>query len=125
MLSSEDHLAFLNHQVFPEEYYHYAEEVVSVFNLCIYLHRQSCLTRDVDNYILKFRSVGLLDNWVKKFVDRSYLKERTSTGPKVLVNEQLVGAYELLGFGMASGAIIFMVEVISTYFHSLRKFVHN
>lgn len=121
LLSSEEHTAYLNAGVFPEKFYNFADEIVSVFNLCIYLHRQSCLTEQINQYILSFESTGLLNAWVKKFVNRKYLKEQMTNGPKVLVNKQLLGAYEILVFGLILGAITFVIEVCSVYVTAVRR----
>lgn len=123
LLSSEEHVAFLNAKNFPKNFSHYAGEVFFVFNLCIYLHQQSCLEEQINQNIIMFRSNGLLDSWVKEVVDKSYLKERKTKEPKVLVNEQLFGAYELLAIGLVLGASAFIVELCSTQFPNLKRFV--
>lgn len=121
LLSSEEHTAYLNAEVFPDKYFHCADEVVSTFNLCIYMHRQSCLSEEINQYILSFKSTGLLDAWVKKFVDRKYLKERVTSEPKVLVNEQLLGTYEVLVFGLLLASLVFLLEVCSVHVYALRR----
>lgn len=54
-----------------------------------------------------------MEVWVSGFVDRSYLVERKANEPKVLVNDQLLGAYELLVFGLVLSAVAFLVEICS------------
>ena len=123
LLSSEEHTAYSNADAFADKYYHHSSEVVSVFNLCIYLHRQSCLTEPINQNILKFLSNGLMEQWVRNLVDRKYLKEWKATEPKVLVNEQLLGAYELLAFGLLLSTIAFLIEIGSTRVSVLRNFL--
>lgn len=125
LLSSEEHTAYLNAQVFPHHHYHYASEIVFVFNLCIYLHRQSCLTQEINVNILNFQSNGLLQSWSKEFVDMSYLKERISAVPKVLTNEQLFGSYELLASGLIISIIVFIIELLSVKVPRMKKFMRN
>lgn len=123
LLSSEEHIAYLNADVFPDKFFYYAEEVIFGFNLCIYLHRQSCLEEQMNQNILIFRSSGLLGHWANEFVDRSYLKETKTREPKVLVNKQLYGAYELLTLGLAMAGSMFLIEICSSRFSMLRKYV--
>lgn len=123
LFSSEEFTAFLNAEVFPDQFFHHAEETVSVFNLVIYLHRQSCLTHPINLNILQFLSSGLMECWVSGLIDRSYLLERKANEPKVLVNDQLLGAYQLLAFGLLLGAVAFLVEILSTRVYVLKKFV--
>lgn len=125
LLSSQDHIAFLNQGAFPKAFFHSAEEIVSSFNLCIYLHRQSCLAQRINENILALQSNGLMMTWAKKFVDYSYLKEKTVSEPKVLVFEQLRGAYELLAIGLALSFFVFLLEVLSIRVRCLRKLLRK
>jgi hypothetical protein len=110
----------LNERIFPTAFFHSAEESIFSFNLCIYLHRQSCLAQQINQNILDLKSNGLLDAWSRKFVDRSYLKERIFSEPKVLVIHQLLGAYELLFIGIFLSFTAFIVELISTRISFMR-----
>lgn len=125
LLSSEEHIAYLNAQEFPENHFHFAGEIFLAFNLCIYLHRQSCFTENINQNILKFKNSGLLGEWVEEFVDRSYLKERKISEPKVLVNDQLLGAYEMLAAGLLLGVFVFLLEIGSIRIKCLRKFLRK
>lgn len=123
LLSSEEHIAYLNQDVFPKAFYHSAQEILFSFNLCIYMHRQSCLVEEINQIILALRSNGILKASAKQFVDRSYLKERVFSEPKVLVLQQLLGAYELLIIGLALSFSAFLLEIISSHFFFLKNFM--
>ena len=123
LLSSNDHIAYLNRKSFPKYFFHSAQEIVSSFNLCIYMHRQSCLAQKINENILSLQSNGLMVTWSKKFVDYSYLKEKTTNEPKVLVFHQLLGAFELLTLGFAISLLSFIVEIISIKASFLRRLV--
>ncbi|KAG5675518.1 hypothetical protein PVAND_005414 [Polypedilum vanderplanki] len=125
VLGSEEHVAWLNQKETPEKFYHYTEEVVSVFNLCIYMHRQTCLAHNVNENIIKLTNSGLMESWKKKFVDRSYLKLRINEEPKQLDNEKLAGAYKLLIYGLIISFIVFIVELISFRFKCLHRVMIN
>jgi hypothetical protein len=89
LLSSEDHIAYLNQKNFPETFFHSANEVFSSFNLCIYMHRQSCLNQKINENILSLQSNGLMQIWAGQFVDYSYLKERTVSEPSSGIDFEL------------------------------------
>lgn len=125
LLSSEEHTAYLNALVFPNQHFRYAPEIVSVFNLCIYLHRQSCIAQEINLNILNFKSNGLLQAWEKEFVDRSYLVERKIVEPKVLKIEQLLGAYELLAIGLSLSFSVFLIELCSSKLSCMRRIMSN
>ena len=123
ILSSEDHIAYMNEKASPKSFFHSSQEIVSSFNLCIYMHRKSCLVQKINENILSLQSNGLMVTWSKNFVDYSYLKEKTFNEPKVLVIDQLFGAFELLALGIAISFLSFVVEVISIKLSFFRKFV--
>lgn len=125
LLSSEEHTAYQNREVFPQKFFHHVPEIVSVFNLCIYLHRQSCLTQQINENILNFLSNGLMGQWVSGFVDRKYLTEWKTSEPKVLQNYQLAGAYQLLAFGLLLSSFVFIIEKCSTRVVLFRKLILN
>jgi hypothetical protein len=122
-LSSEDHISYMNQKSFRKIFFHSAQEIITSFNLCIYMHIQSCLTQKINENILYLQSNGLMQTWAKQFVDYSYLKEKSINEPKVLVLDQLLGAFELLAFGFAISLLSFVVEIISTKVLLLRRFV--
>lgn len=89
------------------------------------MHRQSCLAEVINKIVLVLRSNGIMDSWAKQFVDRSYLKERVISEPKVLVLRQLFGAYELLITGLIMSFTAFMLELISFRIFFLKMFVRK
>lgn len=124
LLSSEEHVAFSNKAGAPNKFFHHTDEVFFVFNLVVFLHRQSCLTEEINRYILIFGSNGLLEKWMSEFVDMSYLKKRVVDTPKKLEFDQLLGSFELLGIGLSLSVIAFVLEVFSRCCSGLRKFIN-
>lgn len=121
LLSSEEHIAFANKAEFPVNFYHHTDEVFFVLNLVIFLHRQSCLTEEINRYILNFGSSGLLDKWMREFVDESYLTQKIVSSPKKLEFEQLLGCFELLAIGFIISGTAFVLEVLSNCFFKIRN----
>lgn len=125
LLSSEDHIAFINEKVSPNLFYHYTEEIVSVFNLCFYMHKQSCLTHEVNGNIMKLTSSGLIQSWAKIFADRSYLIPKLDISPKQLDNSKLNGAYMLLIYGFGFSLFVFIIEILCYRIKCLHRVMKN
>lgn len=123
LLSSEEHIAYLNMK--SEDFHHHSKEIVYTFNLAIYMHRQSCLTQQINEQILSLTSNGLLQAWAQGFVDNSYLVENKEKGQKRLTNNQLLGAYELLALGLAISFCAFLLEFCSQYIRCFRRLLGN
>jgi hypothetical protein len=121
LLSSEEHTAYLNGLVFPDSFFTRAEEIVSVFNLCIYMHKKSCLIHAIDDHIIALTSSGLMNAWTRAIVDKSYLIPKTSTQPKKLNNEMLHGAYQLWILGLIASFFVFLLEILKKKLNFLKK----
>lgn len=125
VLSSVDHVAYRNRIDAPHKFYRHAKEIVTSFNLCVYLNQKSCLTNEINNHILNFRSNGLMGTWVKKFVDNSYLVYQPSTEPRAMGLLTILGSVQLLLVGYLIGALIFIAEMLSRRYESLRDFFNT
>lgn len=111
LLSSEEHVAWLNSILTPYSFLNYAQEVVSAFNLCIYTHMQSCLTQEINKNLRSIFDSGLLNSWTNRFVDRSYLIRKTDASPKKLDIEKMLGAFEVLIIGLFLSSLLFFCEM--------------
>lgn len=120
VLSSVDHVAYRNKIVSPHQFYRYAKEIFATLNLCIYMNRKSCLANEINNHILQFKSNGLMQSWVNKFVDQSYLVYHPSTEPKVMGIMTILGSIQILIAGYLISLTIFIVEMLSQKFKTLR-----
>ena len=112
LLSSEEHVAWLNSILTPYSFLNYAREVVSGFNLCVYTHIQSCLTQEINKNLINIFNSGLLNSWTKKFVDRSFLMRITDLRPHKLSFDKLSGAYDVLIIGLSISFLVFICEII-------------
>lgn len=65
----------------------------------------------------------MMGAWVKKFVDTSYLVYQPSTEPKAMGILTILGAIQLLIVGYLIGALIFIAEMLSKRYGSLRDFL--
>lgn len=113
LLVSEDHVASWNKRTFPNQFFETLPEKVSIINLCLYMHKRSCLTPEINRKIFDFNSNGLIQAWLHIWIDKSYLK-RKSTGnePKKLTMEELKGGYWFLAIGLLAAVLVFLVEIV-------------
>lgn len=112
ILTSVDHLAYRNIHAFPDRYYNHAPDVIFANNLVIYLNKDSCLTYQFDEIIENLISGGLIETWASNFIDKNFLKHRSSNSAKTLNFSQLLGAFQLLLTGIIMSSIVFLVEFI-------------
>lgn len=114
LLTSEDHLAWRNIIASPERYFHHAGEVIFRNNIVIYMHKQSCLVREVNTILLNLMSGGLIRYFASTFINPSFLRSPNTSNTKSLNFEQLDGAFELLAIGLLLSFIVFTIEVTFT-----------
>ncbi|KAL7040767.1 hypothetical protein ACKWTF_000511 [Chironomus riparius] len=112
LLSSEEHVAWLNSILTPYSFLNYAKEVVSGFNLCIYTHIQSCLTQQINRNLMNVFNSGLINSWAKLFVDRSFLIRKIDQYPRKLDLEKMSGAFKVLIIGLSMSILLFIFEII-------------
>jgi hypothetical protein len=113
LLSTEDLVAYWNQKEFPEHFFNNLPQVISSVNLCLYMHKTSCLTNEINKHIMNFDSNGLMNVWKRFNRDRSYLKKKKIVeGPQKLTMENLEGAFTFLLIGQVGALLFFIVELI-------------
>jgi hypothetical protein len=113
LLSTEDLVAYWNQKEFPEHFFNHLPQVISSVNLCLYMHKTSCLTNEINKHIMNFDSNGLMNVWKRFNRDRSYLKKKKIVeGPQKLTMENLEGAFTFLLIGQVGALLFFIVELI-------------
>lgn len=123
LLTSKEHVAYLNILSSPQRYYIHSPDVIFTFNLVIYMPKQSCLEQEFNNQILALTGGGFLESWALRFIDRDYMKENKDIEPTQLNVSQLLGGYELLVLGLSIATFVFLLELLSYRIKSLRHFM--
>jgi hypothetical protein len=91
-------------------------------NCGILFQKNSPYVESFNELIRLFKSAGLIDFWVSKYLDNSYLKVKNSNKePKVMNFEQLEGIFGLLMFGCLISIVCFVLELIYHKFSNSRK----
>ncbi|CAO1346132.1 unnamed protein product [Diamesa hyperborea] len=119
LLSSEEHVAYLNVESSPKRFFKHSPDVVFTFNLVIYMPKQSCLEQEFNNQILALTGGGFLESWALRFIDRDHMKEHKDKEPTQLNMSQLSGGYILLSES------VFQVEQHTFLNASNQKRFHN
>ncbi|XP_053699473.1 uncharacterized protein LOC128746451 [Sabethes cyaneus] len=96
------------------------------YALSVGLRLNSCLTKPFDDKILKLNANGLVQAWVKHYVDEKYaavvdLPGAADERRRKLNLEQLVGAFQSLGFALGGCFVTFLGELVWGWFEKKRK----
>lgn len=128
LLSSEDHLAYLNQKKFKTRLTSIAQESLLTLNLCLYFNQKSNLVSTVDDYLIRLTTYGFIEQWAADYIDKSYLFEPPSNPePHKFGMHQLIGSYQILALGWTFGLFMLLLEILSTRVKLLRdlmSFLH-
>lgn len=112
ILASEDHVAYWNKDDYPNVFFNMCKEKLTAINLCLFLHKTSCLTAEMSKYILDFSANGFIKLFQNLYIDKSYLNEKfLDSGPKALTMEHLRGALYFLFGGLVISLSCFIAEI--------------
>lgn len=104
------HLNKLNQRNFT---FNVLNEVIMTVPVVFYVQKDSYLSDIIDEKIFDLKSSGLIDYWISKYLDNKYLRvKKTDQGPRNLNFKELLGAFQLLGFGLACSGLSFVIESI-------------
>jgi hypothetical protein len=123
LLSSEDHLAYRNIEASPNIFFRHAPEAIVTYNLVIYMQKQSCLMNQINDVVINLVNGGLIQNWASRFIDKSFLKHPSSSKAVGLNMNQLLGAFQLLVFGLFLSFVVFIFEVLAERIIKVLKFI--
>lgn len=113
LLAHEDYVAYWNKKLYPHKFLNICNERLMAVNYCIYLHKTSCMTPEINKHVLLFNSNGLMQISKHFYADRAYLKKKPiDDGPKKLTVDQLKGGYLFFVFGVILSIISFVLEII-------------
>lgn len=113
LLASEDHVAYWNKLGFPDTFFNFCPEKVTAVNLCIYLPKYSCLTKEINKQIFDMADNGFMHIFMIQTIDKAYLKRKTfAQEPKKLNINQLSGGIQLYILGIMMSLVVFWCELI-------------
>ncbi|XP_037921285.1 uncharacterized protein LOC119658093 [Hermetia illucens] len=122
ILCPRDYVTYFNNVHYKDGPLHILKERILVQPNCIYFQKYSFFVRPFNDIIRRFWSGGLLDKWKDDFTKPKYTFDGSRPSVRRFSNEQLAGAYELYGALIGVAFVIFMLELLSTYFEQARIF---
>lgn len=100
------------------------KEVIFSFSVSMSLPRTTCLLDSLNKYLSIFLTNGLIDYWMNNNEVFNSQRIPVSKEPKQLGNGSLTFGYQLLGIGLLFSAILFIMELFSSRFETLKAFFH-
>jgi hypothetical protein len=78
-----------------------------------YFSKNHFLVDDVNDYLERMHSNGLIDFISKKYIDKKYLRKDENQGPKVIELVHLYGAFKIYLISNLIAFSVFILEIIS------------
>lgn len=116
ILSSKDHLAYRNIKAFPNKFYRHAPETIFNNNIVVYMRKHSCLTFQINQVMIYLVNGGLIEKWASLYIDKNFLKHRSTPKAISLTMQQLYGAFQLLLLGLCISFAFFLIENLLPYY---------
>lgn len=111
VVSSVDEILYLNKLHHKNYSFNACDEVIMTVPVVFYLQKNSYLSEIFNEKIDDLRSAGLIDYWISKYLDTKYLRViKKYSGPTKLNFRELLGAFQLFGFGLIMAIVAFVVE---------------
>jgi hypothetical protein len=112
-VSSTDEVLYLNKLNHKNFTYKVLKEKIINVPTVFYLKKGSYLTEIINEKINIFKSTGLIDYWIKKYLDPKYFKVKEGEkGPTKLVFKELLGTFQLYSVGIVLSTLAFIYEMI-------------
>lgn len=104
---------FLNQQNFKTHTFNVLDEYLIDVQIVNYFPKNSYLIDRMDAKIGVMKAAGLVNLWMEKYIDKSYIKiKQQQSGLKVMKIQQLLGGFEILFIGFGTAIVIFFAELV-------------
>lgn len=107
------------------------QEYLLDVQIVFYFPKSFYLTKPIDLKIGVLKAAGLVNLWMERYIDRSYIKiKQLKTKAKIMNIQQLSGGFQILVLGLTIATVAFISELISqfvkfTYIRALLKRLRN
>lgn len=110
--SSYDDVVYRNKMNYKNFTFNVCNEVIQTIPTVFYLRKNSYLTEIFNEKIDNLKSAGLIEYFVKKYLDPKYLRvKRVEQGPRALNMRELLIAFRLFAYGIISALVVFLIEI--------------
>lgn len=102
------------------------KEFLFTFEYGIYLRKNSFLEAPFNEKIRNLKSSGLIDFWASDYIRQEYMNIKIrDDSPKKLNIDQLMGGFEVWFIGIATGFVIFALEIaaVSGRFNKIHNII--
>ncbi|KAL1398840.1 hypothetical protein pipiens_008634 [Culex pipiens pipiens] len=116
-VSNYEKVLYDNSKFTDGRYFRMVRQRLYNYALSVAMRINSCLTKPFDDTILELNANGLVQAWVKKYIDRKYasVPEPVDELRKLSVG-QLTGAFQVWMIGLGVGILVFAIEVVKGFF---------
>lgn len=103
-----------------QERFYYCKETVMTIPIVIYAQKNFFLVNEIDYNIDKFKSAGLIEYWdIKTDEDDKSDQVALEKPPEILTIDHLKGGFQIIILGNIISLIVFIVELIITFFKKM------
>jgi hypothetical protein len=117
-------ILFRNQKELKESRQKICEEIYTTLSIVIYAQKNFWLLDALNEKIELFKSAGLMNFWLDKYVDRRITNVKQTKSPEVLTLSHLKGSFGMLLCGSLISFVVFLAELLiyKTFNHSKRYF---
>lgn len=105
-------IIYLNQQNYKNFTYNVLKEYLFDVQIVNYFPKNSYLVEPFNDKIGILKAAGLVNLWMEKYIDRSYIKIHIESGAKVMNIVQLSGGFQILLIGFIAGLSVFILEIV-------------
>lgn len=105
---------FLNQQNYQNFTFQVLKEYLFDVQIVNYFPKNFYLVEPMNDKIGILKAAGLINLWMERYIDKSYLKIKQFTGgARTITIKQLSGGFQILGIGTFIASLIFVIELMS------------
>lgn len=113
VIASLDEIVYLNKMNVKNFTFRVCREPIFMAQVAIFFQKSSYMKEAFDQKIKLLKSNGLINYWISKYIDYSYLNvKQPKKGPERLNLSQLLGGFKVWMFGLCFSLLSFILEFL-------------
>jgi hypothetical protein len=105
---------YLNQQNYKNHTFNVLQEYLFDVQIVFYLPKNHFLTKAIDLKIGVLKAAGLVNLWMERHIDKSYIKiKQLKTNAKIMNIQQLSGGFQILFCGLFVSSFAFLIELVT------------
>lgn len=107
-------IIFMNQQNYKNFTYTVLKEYLLDVQIVFYFPKNFYLVESMNEKMGVLKAAGLVNLWMERYIDKSYLKiKRQKTQPKIMNIQQLSGGFQILVIGLTISIFMFTLELLA------------